>query len=179
MLQDKILLWRIRKGDRFSLSQLYKNYKDDLLTVAFLLLNDVAAAENILRDIFIAFVGDINKVPTCRLRFYLISNILECVRNRAKTKMYQMVEVDRTAKTQTGSHEPFQQITENAKLLRLAETLQRIPIYQREVIVLHLHGQLRFRDIAKLQNISTSTAKGRYSYGIDQLSSVLDEEALA
>jgi len=35
---------------------------------------------------------------------------------------------------------------------------------------------MRFRQIAKLQNISVNTAKSRYRYGLNKLRSLLDNE---
>jgi len=43
-------------------------------------------------------------------------------------------------------------------------------------LMLHLHGQMTFRAIAKARQISTNTAKSRYRYGIDKLRSILNGE---
>ncbi|MHC4095110.1 MAG: hypothetical protein ACYSWZ_08180 [Planctomycetota bacterium] len=36
---------------------------------------------------------------------------------------------------------------------------------------------MKFREIAKLQDVSTSTIQSRYRYGLDKLRSILDYEA--
>jgi len=46
------------------------------------------------------------------------------------------------------------------------------------VIVLHLKGGMKFREIAVVQGVSISTVQGRYRYGLDKMRSVLNEEAL-
>ena len=50
-----------------------------------------------------------------------------------------------------------------------------LPYEQRETIVLRLHGDLRFRQIAKLRNVSIKTIQSRYRYGLDKLRSTLTE----
>jgi len=50
----------------------------------------------------------------------------------------------------------------------------RLPYEQREVIVLHLHHDMRFREIAKALGISINTVQSRYRYGLDKLSSILN-----
>jgi RNA polymerase sigma-70 factor (ECF subfamily) len=59
---------------------------------------------------------------------------------------------------------------------RLAEATKQIPYEQREVIVLHIKGGMKFREIAKVQDVSVNTVQGRYRYGLEKLRSVLDGE---
>jgi len=54
--------------------------------------------------------------------------------------------------------------------------MTELPYEQRETIALRLHGNLRFRQIAKLQNVSTKTAQSRYRYGLDKLRSTMNGE---
>ncbi len=52
----------------------------------------------------------------------------------------------------------------------------QLPYEQREVVILHLRAGMRFRQIARLQDISVNTIKGRYRYGLDKLRSILNGE---
>ena len=54
--------------------------------------------------------------------------------------------------------------------------MARLPYEQREVVILHLRAGMKFRQIAKLQDISINTIKGRYRYGLDKLRSILNGE---
>jgi RNA polymerase sigma-70 factor (ECF subfamily) len=56
---------------------------------------------------------------------------------------------------------------------RLIDLLNRIPYEQREVIVLHLHHGMRFREIARTFDISINTVQSRYRYGLDKLRTIL------
>ena len=58
----------------------------------------------------------------------------------------------------------------------LCRMLGRIPAEQREVIVLHLHGEMTFRQIAGAQGASIDAVHGRYHYGLDKLRSMLASE---
>ncbi|MHC4543563.1 MAG: sigma factor-like helix-turn-helix DNA-binding protein, partial [Planctomycetota bacterium] len=72
--------------------------------------------------------------------------------------------------------DPSRLIVCNEQLRLLSSALARLPYEQREVIVLHIHGQMRFRVIAKSLGISVNTVKGRYRYGIHKLRSFLNSE---
>ncbi|MHC4302115.1 MAG: hypothetical protein ACYS7Y_33040 [Planctomycetota bacterium] len=47
---------------------------------------------------------------------------------------------------------------------------------QREAVVLHLKGGMRFGEIARMQGVSLSTTHGRYRYGMDKLRSLMNGE---
>jgi len=52
----------------------------------------------------------------------------------------------------------------------------RLPYAQREVFVLHVQGEMKFREIAKLQNVSIKTVLSRYHYGIEKLQALLQKD---
>ena len=59
---------------------------------------------------------------------------------------------------------------------RLNRAIAQLPNEQREVIALHLKGEMTFSQIAKLHNVSINTIQGRYRYGLNKLRSVLNGE---
>jgi hypothetical protein len=48
MMEDKILIWRFRHGGREALERIYRKYEAMLLTIATAILNDPAAAEDVV-----------------------------------------------------------------------------------------------------------------------------------
>ena len=48
----------------------------------------------------------------------------------------------------------------------LRELLQSIPQEQREVVILRVHDELKFHEIAKITGCSLSTTKSRFRLGI-------------
>ena len=72
--------------------------------------------------------------------------------------------------------EPNRSIVCNEELQQLSSALAKLPDEQKEVVVLRIHGQMRFRAIAESLGISVNTVKGRYRYGIRKMRSILDSE---
>jgi RNA polymerase sigma-70 factor (ECF subfamily) len=62
------------------------------------------------------------------------------------------------------------------ELDRLNNAMAQVPYPQREAVVLHVQGGMKFRAIAKTQNVSVNTAQSRYRYGLDKLRSLLNSE---
>jgi len=176
-MEDKLLTLRFKAGSTEALCRIYEKYGGIMLTVAAGLLNDVNAAQDAVHDVFIAFAQSPQRLRcTGSLRSYLTT----CVANLARDRL-------RAGKRwATSQQEPQPQVDEQTmplgrmihdeELGRLADALATLPYEQREVIVLHLNGDLTFREIAVVQGMSINTVRSRYRYGIDSLRSMLNGE---
>ena len=51
-----------------------------------------------------------------------------------------------------------------------------LPYEQREAVTLRLHADMKFREIARHQNVSIKTVLSRYQYGLDKLRVILNGE---
>ena len=178
MLEDKLLLWRFKCGSRESFRLIYEKYADGLLSLAANLLNDKADAEDVLQDVFISFVKAVEKF---HLRGSLKAYLTTCVVNRSrdymrKNRRRQNLSVNREEQATTVVKNPVQLAVHSEQLQKLSDAITELPYEQREVIVLRLHGDMRFKQIAGLQNISIKTAQSRYRYGLDRLRTILNGE---
>ncbi|MHC4751843.1 MAG: sigma-70 family RNA polymerase sigma factor, partial [Planctomycetota bacterium] len=59
---------------------------------------------------------------------------------------------------------------------QLSTAIGTLPYEQREALILHLQGGLMFKQIAKLQQVSTNTVWSRYRYALKKLRSLLNSE---
>ncbi|OHB83890.1 MAG: hypothetical protein A2Z38_11725 [Planctomycetes bacterium RBG_19FT_COMBO_48_8] len=71
---------------------------------------------------------------------------------------------------------PERWIIHGEELYRLNNAMSQLPYPQREVVILHLQGDMKFKTIAKSQNVSINTVQSRYRYGLDKLRSLLNSE---
>jgi RNA polymerase sigma-70 factor (ECF subfamily) len=72
----------------------------------------------------------------------------------------------------------FERGTEESPLEREAmRCLAKLPVDQREVIVLKLWHKLTFEEIGELLELSPNTAAGRYRYGLEKLRACLRGES--
>jgi len=62
------------------------------------------------------------------------------------------------------------------ELSQLSLALEQLPYEQREVLLLHSYSGMKFKTIAKQQNVSINTVQGRYRYALDKLRSILNGE---
>ena len=174
MFEDKQLVNRLKNGDREALCRIYQKYGDSLLAMAAGIIRDRGLAEDVLHDIFLAFVRDIDSfVLTGKLKRYLA----RCVANRAidllRVKKNQTVDLDRVDPVRADVLLPHQVVAKQEELQKLDDALCQLPIEQRQVIMMHVHGQMGYRQIALCQGVSINTIQGRYRYGMKKLKTLL------
>jgi RNA polymerase sigma-70 factor (ECF subfamily) len=186
MLEDKLLIWRFNQGDTDALCRIYNKYRNCLLRIATVLLNDRNGAEDVLHDVLVDFA---ETAGGFRLRGSLKGYLSVCVANRARDKnrathRRETLQPDAACKTGlnwTGSDSldessPYRYAVARELMERVDIALSQVPFEQRETIVLHLQGKMRFREIATAKGISVNTVLSRYRYGLEKLRSVLDGE---
>ncbi len=177
MLEDELLKWKLGRGSQDALAQVYEKYVDAMLTLAVGLLNDKAAAEDVVQDVFLSFARSARYLRARgSLRSYLATSVLNRVRDRRRQAHRQAVRPAAPADPVCGAAGPDQAAILVEETGRLHDAIAELPDEQREVVLLRLKANLKFRDIARLQQTSVSTVLGRYRYGLDRLRSRLNGE---
>lgn len=177
MWEDEVLKWKFKCGSQAALAQIYEKYVDGLLTLAMGLLNDAAEAEDVVQDVFVSFAGSANGFTVRgNLKAYLTTAVVNRVRDRIRREQRRAAAPDRRARDAHGSQDPEEQLIGTEYAERLSEALMELPQEQRETVVLRLKGNLKFKEIARLQGVSVNTTLGRYRYGLRKLRSSLNGE---
>ena len=193
MLEDRYLVWRLKRGSAQALCRIYHRYESDLLTLATSLLGRTGDAEDVLQDVFVKFIESID---TFELTGSLKGYLAKCVANRARDYLRERKRGHSTFSlsdplTQTGMQEkvecplfrhpargvvssPVEAVIVEEQRQRLVAALAELPYEQREAVLLHLQGGLKLREIANVQGVSAKTAESRYRYGIERLRSLLN-----
>ena len=171
MLEDRLLLWQLKRGDPDALRRLYEKYRHDLLGLAVTLSQDKAAAEDAVHDAFVSFV---RLAPGLRLHTSLRSYLLSSVANRVRSLNRAKVRPAPVANDAGEASPPEAAALQNERTRLIEQALAQLPSEQREVVILHLQGEMAFRDIAQAQEASINTIQSRYRYGLGKLRSLLD-----
>jgi len=176
---EQALLDAIARGNRATFERVYRAHKDDLLTVSAMLLRERPLAEDVLHDVFVNLAHRAAEIRlTGTLRNYLITSCLNRARDILANRNRETVgmsAIDDVARSVSG-HETGSDVDE--ELAQLTAALHLLPIAQREVVTLHIHGRLKFREIAEALDISTNTAQSRYRYALEKLRNILTESHL-
>lgn len=179
MTEDRQLLERLKGGDKDALRTIYEKYERPLTTLAGSLLDGPVAAEDVLQDVMVSLVRSVHRLNIrTNLRAYLATAVANRARDVYRRRPRQrLVSIDEAAQVMAGDEGPIQMVIRDERLLHLRSALDELPYEQREAIVLRLHADMKFREIARFQSVSIKTALSRYRYGLDKLRSRLNGEA--
>ena len=178
MIEDRLLLLRFRNCSGPALSRIYDKYRDTLLRMAAALLHDVHAAEDVVHDVFLRFAQSGDRIrPNGSLKAYLATCVVNGARNKARAqRVRSSADVHRNAASVMHTNKPEHWIMFREESRRIGQALAQIPDEQREVIVLRLMGDMKFKEIAKMQTVSIKTVQSRYRYGLEKLRSQFSGE---
>jgi RNA polymerase sigma factor (sigma-70 family) len=177
LIEDKILIWKFNRGDCEAVRRIYEKYKHELVALAVALLKNTAAAEDVVHDVFVSFMQLQRFRLTGSLKGYLATCVANAARNVIRTntrRPQEPLDESRVILSKTNSPDCEAIFGEQNRIV--SRSLGELPYEQREVVLLHIHGGLKFAEIAGSQGVSVNTVLGRYRYGLEKLRSKLDGE---
>lgn len=178
ILEDKLLIWRLKRGQEPAMARVYAKYKNLLLKLACGLVRDTASAEDIVQDVFVSLAESVDRLRIDGSRKgYLIQSVVNRARNFHRAAGVRG-RVNPGAEHIDASEEvrPDRWVLQSDQLECLHHALTQLPPEQREVVTLHLRAELTFREIARLQEVSINTVQSRYRYGLEKLKILMNGE---
>lgn len=177
-MEDKLLIWKLKRGSEDALCRIYEKYRDDLVRIAAGLLNDVCAAEDVVHDVFLVFVRSAGNLEIREsLKGYLTSCVANRARNLKRTKRLQeTVSLDGVEPAVSNFKRPDQCVICDEEFKHLYKAIAQLPYEQKEAVILRIQGRMKFKEIANLQATSIKTAMSRYSYGLNKLRTMLNSK---
>jgi RNA polymerase sigma-70 factor (ECF subfamily) len=145
--------------DRDSVRRLYEEHARGLLAYACSFVTSFSTAEDVLHQVFERLLrGDlaITQAPVSYLYRAVRNTCLNKVRDRASEVNFDEGWLESPSGMESTAVE-------------LQSALRELPEQQREVILLHIWGQMSFEEVANALEIPANTAASRYRYGLSKL----------
>jgi len=163
-------------GSKTAIQRIYVKYEGDLRTVAASLLNNATDAEDVVQDVYITFI---KSMQTFELRSNLKGYLLTCVANKSRDYIRKRQRQNTISKNEeeqlvSETNDPLQLILRDEEVKELSYAMKELSYEHREAVVLRLHGVMKFKNIARLQNVSIKTAHSRYRGGLEKLKLILN-----
>lgn len=183
---DEILFALIQKNDVKATAELLNRYKGKFYTAIFLLIKDKYITQDIFQDTCIKIIHCIRNGKYTETGKFL-PWAMRIARNLAIDHIRQVKRIPKVVlpdgndiftvvnfKEKNIEETTMQKQTGN----RIRMMLDLIPYEQREVIVMRLYGDLSFKQIAQMTDVSVNTALGRMRYGLLSLRKIADERGI-
>lgn len=178
MLEDILLIRNLKRGRQDALCRIYEKYKDDLLWIAVGLVREKHDAEDVVHEVFAAFIQGIERFAlTGSLKGYLTTCVVNKARNLHRSRARRgTVSLDSIEPPVSVMKRPEEWIMMDEAAQRFCQVMTQLPYEQREVMMLHIQGGMKFSTIAAMQETSIKTVISRYRYGITKLRTLLNGE---
>lgn len=136
-------------------------YQDQLFRYAFYRLGNRDDAEDVLQDAFLKVAASHREIrnPKAYLYATVASGCVDMLRQRGKTLPIDEM-MPTTLHIDAEAEEEFR---------RIDSLLSKLPDAQSEVIRLHIHGEMKFTEIAEMMDSPVTTIKSRFTSGIEKL----------
>jgi RNA polymerase sigma-70 factor (sigma-E family) len=163
-----------RIGDEATdaVTELYRGHALGLMRLAVMMVGDRPTAEDVVQE---AFFGLYRRWPHLRDRASALAYVRSSVLNGCRSV------VRRRRLPFRAEHLPPVWSAEAAAMVgedrrQVMAALHRLPIRQREALVLRYFGELAEEEIAEAMKVSRGTVKSTMSRGVAALAKILEEE---
>ena len=163
-MTDRELIRRIQNGDREALGSLIERYYDDVYRFCLYLTANEADSCDISQEVFFRFIRRADRYQYKNLKGYLLITARNLCRDYLRKR-----ELEKRMELPDDIVCEKKTLNELETKLFINEILQRVPLEQREVVLLRIREEMKFQEIADIQGCSLSMVKSRYRLGIERL----------
>jgi RNA polymerase sigma-70 factor, ECF subfamily len=141
---------------------LYRQYGGALLLFAISICGESSQAQDAVHQVFLKLIETDRFENALNPKAYLFASVRNFLLNDRKVRLRNVpIDPDRIW------FEPPDR--DYAAELNLRRALQSLPDDQRQVVALHIWGELTFAQVAEILGISANTAASRYRYALTKL----------
>lgn len=181
--QDNSWLRRYRAGDVGAIGEMVEHYRRPLFGYILRMTESQDDAEDIFQEVWIRALRHVDQYKEKRLLSWLFRIAHNLIIDRARKKKPD-ISLNASFDDQTSLEErvpgplpsPADQAGDKDTGQRITIAVNQLPLEQRSVFLMRMHGNLSFKEIARLQGISVNTALGRMHYAIEKLRKRLADE---
>jgi RNA polymerase sigma-70 factor (sigma-E family) len=158
-----------------AVTELYATHYRSLVRLAALLVRDIATAEEVVQDSFVAMHGGWRRLRDSEKA---LSYLRQSVVNRSRSVLRHRVVVDRNAPKPP----PDMPSAEHGAIALLERSaviaaLRTLPARQREAVVLRFYGDMSEAQIAETMQISKGAVKSHTARAMATLRTILERES--
>lgn len=186
-ISDQVLITNYLKGNNASIEMLVNRYKDRVFTSILYVVRDSYIAEDIFQETFIKVLKSL-KTKSYNDEGKFLPWVLRIARNMCIDyirKMKRMPEItdseneDVMKKYQLNISNIEEKTVKSETSEWMQIAINRLPTEQREVLILRHYGELSFKEIAEVTQVSINTALGRMRYALTNLKKIIEDSQKA
>lgn len=164
-LRQKLLA--MQNGDKIAFEEIYEQLKTPIYTIILRITQDNALSEDILQEVFLKLYRSPLKPQIENPRAYLF----QMARNLAIDNVRK--QQPRFADLESIENLAYLPTDDFSLRMDIDHAMKRLPLQERQIVSLHINGELKFREIANMMDIPLGTVLWKYQKAIKWLRSKL------
>lgn len=152
-------------GDKAAFTDVYNEIKTPVYTIIYRVVSNRDKAEDIMQDLFLRLLGHGVSSPVKNPRAYIFKMAHNMAIDEVKKKEGEELSDEMPDETDAYAI--------SCARLDIESALSQLPLCEREAVSLHLTAGLKFREIAKMQDVPLGTVLSRYNAAIKKLRRML------
>ena len=176
--QERDIVLRVLGGEREAYALLVDEYKGPIFNLAYRMTGSYEDASDLAQETFARAYANLKKFHTDRRFFtWLYTVSLNIIRNHLKKivlfreasdKMVLGTDVN-FGTDHDGAGNPEERLLETEQLAKLVTCLRKLPLDQREAVILRFYQGLPFAEMAGILEITESAVKMRVYRALEKL----------
>lgn len=172
-MTDKELIRKVQKGNKDVLNLVVEKYYNDIYRFCLYLTGDELESYDITQTVFMRFIQYVHSYKCMNLKGYLMIIARNLCRDFWAHSHKSIVTYDSEQLESAATENKMEEVVDH---MYLCELLRKLSMEQREVIILHLYENMKFKDIAYMIGSNSSTIKSRYQAGIAKMKIYAEKE---
>ena len=153
---------------------LYKRYERPLFSFILKFVKERSSAEDVFQQTWMKAIRGLDgyreKGKFSSWLFGIANNAcVDHVRKQARSKIDDFKSEEGLDSFRSDDQDPEDAAIESERKAWLNEAISNLPPEQKEVVLLRLHGEMPFKEIAKMLNTPLNTVLGRMHYAMRHL----------
>jgi RNA polymerase sigma factor (sigma-70 family) len=185
-ITDQNLVKQYVQGNEACLEMLINRHKNRIFTTIILIVKDTYIAEDLFQETFIKIINNLKKgkyneegkfLPwAMRIAHNMAIDYFRKMKRMPTVTDSAGEDIFRTIKIAVDNREEQIIRTEKEDIVRAA--INRLPEEQRQVLILRHYGDLSFKEISEMTNVSINTALGRMRYALNNMRKIMENTSI-
>jgi len=178
---DAHLIRDYQKGKDWAFEKLFKKYERPLFSFIFRFVGDRQSAEDMFQQTWLKVIKGLPKYEE-RGAFssWLFGVANNCCVDHARKQMRSKVDDLTSAEGMDclpdKDSDPEDTLMKKEQLSWLEKAVRKLPTEQKQIVLMRLHGEVPFKEIARVLDCPLNTVLGRMHYAVQNLKKMVKEE---
>jgi RNA polymerase sigma-70 factor (ECF subfamily) len=156
----------IRNGDKAAFAELYQDMRVPIFTIISRITWDESVSEDVLQDVLVKLFLSPPEPSIKNPRAYIFQMAHNMAINNTK-KQPQHISLDELSEAEHRLPDDF------PLHMDIDDALKSLPSQECQIVILHVVGELKFREISEIMNIPLGTALWKYQKAIGKLQKII------